>query len=124
VESKRFFDRTVIISIIGFAAIIGIFIILRPFERSTVAKKHTFVLTIHGDTMKPSTVKVRQGDFALFKVRADHALTLRFHDYAVDLDVAPHKTAYLSVKFIDAGSFELEDVDTGRRLGTLIVKPI
>ncbi len=73
--------------------------------------------------MTPSDLSATQGDTVTLRVGTDSTFELHLHGYNRALDLQSGKTSSVTFKADTSGSFDMENEDTGRHLGTLVVNP-
>ena len=73
--------------------------------------------------MSPSELTVNEGDTLNLTISADRELAFHLHGYDLARTLSPDAPTLLSVEAKLTGRFEIEDEETGRNLGTLIVQP-
>ena len=101
----------------------GLFLALRPGAPSDAPQARTIELTVRDGTMAPADITVREGDRVTFTITSDRPVALHVHGYDLEQDVRPGESATLTFEATLTGRFEIEDEQTERTLGTLVVQP-
>jgi hypothetical protein len=115
--------RSLILVLLVLALLGGLFVLLRPDSPASGSQTQEFDLRISGDTMEPSDITVTEGDRVELRITSDLPLELHLHGYDLEREVEPGEPARLSFEADLTGRFEMENHETERVLGTLVVEP-
>lgn len=115
--------RKLIILLVGQAALVALFFLLRPALPIGGPQERTIDVAIAGNTMTPGEIVVEGGDNVTLRVVADRSLRLHVHGYDLQLRTVPGETVTLEFGANLTGQFVIEDEDTQAMFGTIIVRP-
>lgn len=117
-------SRTLVVVALILIVLGALFFVLRPASTPDASRERTIDLSIKDGAMTPDEVKVGEGDRVTLRITASGAPTkLHIHGYDIEKDVAPDKPATVSFKADLTGRFEIEDHETDKELGVLLVQP-
>lgn len=100
-----------------------LFLILRPAPPATAPTERSFDLEIREGSMNPEEVSVREGARVTAGIRSDRQIKLHVHGYDLEREVGSGGITELSFEADLTGRFPMEDHETGRELGVLVVEP-
>jgi hypothetical protein len=115
--------RSLILVVLVLAILGGLFVLLRPDSPTAGPQTQEFDLRISGETMEPSDVTVTEGDRVVLQITSDFPLEVHLHGYDLEREVEPGEPARLSFEADLTGRFEMENHETEKELGTLVVEP-
>ena len=115
--------RSLILVLLVLAILGGLFVLLRPDSPTAGPQTQEFDLRISGETMEPSDVTVTEGDRVVLQITSDSPLEVHLHGYDLEREVEPGEPARLSFEADLTGRFEIENHETEKELGTLVVEP-
>ena len=101
----------------------GLFLLLRPDAPDTAPTGRSFDLEISETGMRPEEVSVREGDRVAMSIRSDSRIGLHVHGYDIEWEVGPGEPTGMSFEADLTGRFPMEDHETERVLGVLVVEP-
>lgn len=101
----------------------GLFLLLRPDAPDTAPTGRSMDLKIGEDGMRPEGVSVREGGRVTMSIRSDSEIELHIHGFDLEREVEPGETTDLSFEADLTGRFPMEDHETERELGVLVVEP-
>ena len=101
----------------------GLFLLLRPDTPETTPAGRSFDLEISENGMRPEEISVRQGDRVDMSIRSEGRIELHVHGYGIEREVGPGETTGLSFEADLTGRFPMEDHETEKVLGVLVVEP-
>lgn len=99
----------------------ALFAVLRP--TASGPQDRSFEITVPADAMTPRDVTVSEGDRVTLRISADREIGFHLHGYDLKAAVRPGVPAVLEFRADLTGRFEIEDEETERPLGTLVVEP-
>ena len=115
--------RSLILVLLVIVILGGLFVLLRPNSPAPGPQVQEFDLRIRGEVMEPKDVTVTEGDRVVLRITTDSPVEVHLHGYDLDKEVEPDEPARLSFEADLTGRFEIEDHETERDLGTLVVRP-
>src|SRR5215210_2728993 len=114
------------ISVLGLVPVLvmgGLFLLLRPDPPDAAPTERSFDIEIGEGGMRPDEVSVREGDRVAMSVGSDRPFELHLHGYDLEREVGPGGTTGISFEADLTGRFPMEDHETKRELGVLVVEP-
>jgi hypothetical protein len=114
------------VAVLGLAAVlvlVGLFFALRPDPPATGPEERTVEVELRAEAMDPAEVTAGERDRLTLRFTADRPRELHLHGYDREVEVEPGEAATLSLEADLTGRFEVEDHDTGAKLGALVVEP-
>ena len=115
--------RTSALILVSILVLGGLFVLLHPDAPDTAPGSRSFDLKIGEGGMRPEEVSVREGDRVTMSIRSDRKIELHVHGYDLEREVEPGGTTDLSFEADLTGRFPMEDHETERELGVLVVEP-
>jgi Cupredoxin-like domain len=113
--------RTLIVVLFALGAL---FFLLRPDPASEASRERNVNLSVDDGAMTPDEVEVREGDRVTLEITTSDAPTeIHLHGYDIEGEAAPGEPATLSFEADLTGRFEIEDHETDKVLGVLLVQP-
>jgi heme/copper-type cytochrome/quinol oxidase subunit 2 len=103
--------------------LVGLFLIIRPRLPGGAAETRAIAVTIRAGTMSPTELTANEGDTLNLTITADRELAFHLHGYDLARTLTPGNPTVLTFEANLPGRFEIEDEETERQLGTLIVQP-
>ena len=80
-------------------------------------------LAIREGVMTPGEITVEEGDEVLLRITSDEPLEFHLHGYDLEADVEQDESAELAFEATITGRFEIENEETQKELGVLLVQP-
>jgi hypothetical protein len=101
-----------------------LFFVLHPMPDAGSSRERTIDLAIQDGTMTPDEVEAGEGDQVTLKVTTSDAPTeVHILGYDLEKDFAPGEPATFSLEADLTGRLEIEDHETDKVLGVLLVQP-
>lgn len=117
-------NRTIIVVLLVLVTLGTLFFVLRPNPASEASGEERVELSIEGGTMTPDQVEVGEGDRVTLEIStSDAPMEVHLHGYDLEGEAAPGEPATLSFEADLTGRFEIEDHETDKELGVLLVQP-
>lgn len=117
-------NRTLVVVVLVLIVLGALFFVLRPDPASEASREQNIDLSIEDGAMTPGEVEVGEGDRVTLKITTSGAPTkVHLHGYDLQREVAPGEPATLSFEADLTGRFEIEDHETDKLLGVLLVQP-
>lgn len=117
-------SRTLIVALLVLVSLGALFFLLRPDPASEASRERNVELSIEDGAMTPDEVEVGEGDRVTLEITTSGAPTeVHLHGYDLEAKVAPGEPATLSFEADLTGRFEIEDHETDKVLGALLVQP-
>jgi FtsP/CotA-like multicopper oxidase with cupredoxin domain len=113
-----------VVVLLVLASLAASFFVLRPDLASETSRERNIDLCIEGGTLVPDEVEVGAGARVTLEIKTSGAPTeVHLHGYDLEREVAPGEPATLSFEADLTGRFEIEDHETDKALGVLLVQP-
>ncbi len=116
--------RNLIVALLVLLGLGTLFLALRPGPTaSNEPRERTFDIGIEGGEMDPGEIPVTEGDQVTLRLDSDEPIEVHLHGYDIEGAVSPGETAELRFEADLTGRFEIEDHESGKALGVLLVRP-
>jgi heme/copper-type cytochrome/quinol oxidase subunit 2 len=114
----------------------GLFFLLRPTSSAPVPSSPTPSqasperpqekapqdVAIKKETMTPNEVTVKEGDRVRLRITSDEPVQLHLHGYDLEKDITANEPAELEFDATTPGRFQIENEQTHKQLGALLVQ--
>jgi hypothetical protein len=114
----------------------GLFFLLRPTASAPVASSPTPSqasperaqektpqdVVIKNETMSPNEVTVHEGHRVTLRITSDEPLKLHLYGYDLEKDITANEPAELEFDATTPGRFQIENEQTDKQLGALLVQ--
>ena len=128
--------RALILIPILLVGLAGLFFLLRPTASAPVASSPTPSqasperaqekapqdVAIKKETMTPNEVTVKEGDRVRLRITSDEPVQLHLHGYDLEKDITANEPAELEFDATTPGRFQIENEQTHKQLGALLVQ--
>jgi hypothetical protein len=115
--------RVLVPGLVSALVLVVLFVVLRPDAPDTAPAERSFDIGIGGGGMSPGEVSAREGDRVTMGFASDRPVEVHVHGYDLEREVGPGETAELSFEADLTGRFPIEDHETEKDLGVLVVEP-
>ena len=115
--------RVFVLSLVSALVLGGLFVVLRPDTPDTAPAERSFEIAIGEGGMSPEEVSAREGDRVTMGFASDRPVEVHVHGYDLEREVEPGEPAELSFEADLTGRFPIEDHETEREIGVLVVEP-
>ena len=115
---------------------VGLFFVLRPTSSAPVPssppspqasperpqEKAPQDVAIKNGTMTPNEITVHEGDQVRLRITSDEPLKLHLYGYDLEKDITANEPAELEFDATTPGRFQIENEQTDKQLGALLVQ--
>ena len=115
---------------------VGLFFVLRPTSSAPVPssppspqasseksqEKTPLDVAIKGESMIPNEVSVHEGDQVRLRITSDEPLEFHLYGYDLEKDITANEPAELEFDATTPGRFQIENEQTDKQLGALLVQ--
>lgn len=115
--------RILVLGLVSALVLGALFVVLRPDAPDTAPTERSFEVEIGEGGMSPAEVSAREGDRVTIGFASDRPVGVHIHGYDIERGVAPGENAGISFEADLTGRFPIEDHETEKEIGVLVVEP-